>query len=246
LDFALAGNAGWLGSVSRLSLTQTLRTFEQGLLASGLVVGLLATIAGFAALAAVWLPPGIGLRTKLLRSLACIVAAGLIVAAAARIRTVGDVTEDQRNSFPIADARALVSLTEPLRVTVHLAPEDPRFVDLNRNVLAKLERAMPDVTIRLASDRLTGRDERYGEVEYLYGGLADVSRSTSHREVLPLLYALAGREIPRPEPDADYPGYPLNADAQPALAWFFGALPTLIACAWWWSRRPPRIDRIIT
>ncbi len=246
LDFALAGNPGWLGSLAQLSLTQTLRTFEQGLLAFGLVVGLLAAIAGFAALSAVWLPPGVSLRTKLLRSLICIVAAAVVVAACARVRLVTDVTEDQRNSFPIADARALAGLAEPLRVTVHLAPEDPRFVDLNRNVLAKLERVMPDVTIRLAGERAAGRDERYGEVEYLYGGRADVSRSTSHREVLPLLYALAGREIPRAQPGADYPGYPLAADAQPALVWFFGGLPALIACAWWWSRRPLRINQTIT
>jgi ABC-2 type transport system permease protein len=246
LDFALAGNPGWLGSISRLSLTQTLRMFEQGLLASGLVVGLVAAIAGFAALAAAWLRPGVTLRTKVLRSLICVVAAGVVIAGAMRIPLVTDVTEDQRNSFPIADARALASLTEPLIVTVHLAPEDPRYVDLDRNVLAKLARVMPDVTIRLAREPPGGRDEHYGEVEYLNGGRPDVSRSTSHREVLPLLYALAGREVPRAEPNADYQGYPLEADARPALVWFFGALPTLIACAWWWSRRPPRIDQTIT
>jgi ABC-2 type transport system permease protein len=246
LDFALAGNPGWLAWISRLSLTQMLRPFEQGLLSLGLIVGLLATIAGFGALAASWLPPGVGLRTKLWRSFICIVAAGLVVAAATRIRPVADVTEDQRNSFPIADARALAGLTEPLIVTVHLASEDPRFIDLSRNVLAKLERAMPDVTIRLAGERPAGQGDRYGEVEYLYHGRSDVSRSTSYREVLPLLYALAGREVPRTQPGADYPGYPLDADAQPALVWFFGALPALIACAWWLSRRPPRIDQTIT
>jgi ABC-2 type transport system permease protein len=41
----------------------------------------------------------------------------------------------------------------------------------------------------------------------------------------------------------EYPGYPLDVDAQPALVWFFVALPALVACAWWWSRRPPRIDK---
>ena len=249
LDFALAGNPGLLGSISRISLTQTLRTFEQGLLSIGLVLGIVAAICAFAALAAVWLPPGVNVRAKLVRSVICIVLAGLIVAATMRIRLVTDVTEDQRNSFPSADARALANLSEPLTVTVHLAPEDPRYVDLSRNVLAKLERVMPNVTIRLAGDRAArtaGQDEHYGEVEYVYGQRSDVSRSTSHREILPLLYALAGREPPRPEPGAEYPGYPLDANAQPALAWFFGALPALIACAWWWSRRPPRIDQTIT
>jgi hypothetical protein len=175
--------------------------------------------------------------------------AGLVVAAAARIGLVTDVAEDQRNSFPSADARALATLTEPLTVTVHLAPQDPRYVDLNRNVLAKLERVMPNITIRFAGDRpaqTATRDDAYGEVEYVYGGRTDVSRSTSHREVLPLLYALGGREVPKPRPDAEYPGYPLDVDAEPVLAWFFGALPALIACAWWWGRRPPRVDPTIT
>jgi hypothetical protein len=249
LDFALAGNPGLLGWILRLSLTQTLRTFEQGLLSMGLILGLLAAICGFAALAAVWLPPGLTVRAKLLRSVICIVTAALVVAAAARIRLVTDVTEDQRNSFPSADARVLATLTEPLTVTVHFAPEDPRYVDLNRNVLGKLERVMPKVTIRLAGDRPAqtgGQDGSYGEVEYVYGGRRDVSRSTSHREVLPLLYALAGREAPRPQPGEEYRGYPLEANAQPALTWFFSVLPALIVCAWWWSRRQPRGDQTIT
>jgi hypothetical protein len=228
LDFTFAGNPGLLGWISQLSLTQTLRTFEQGLLSIGLIVGLLATICGFAALAAVWLPPGVAVRAKLLRSVICIVAAGLVVAAAARIRLVTDVAEDQRNSFPSADARALAALGEPLIVTAHFAPEDPRYVDLNRNVLAKLERVMPNITIRLADDRpgrTAGQDESYGEVAYVYGGRRDVSRSTSHREVLPLLYALAGRDVPRPQPGAEYPGYPLDANAQPALHGFSALCP---------------------
>jgi hypothetical protein len=195
------------------------------------------------------LPPGISVRTKLLRSAISIVAVALVVAATTRVRLVTDVAEDQRNSFPSADAQALANLPEPLTVTVHLAPEDPRYVDLNRNVLMKLERVMPNITIRLAGDRpgrSSGQDDSYGEVEYHYGGRTDVSRSTSHREVLPLLYALAGREIPRPQPGTEYPGYPLDANAQPAVVWFFGALPALIACAWWWSRRPPRINQTNT
>src|SRR5262249_7431587 len=55
LDFALAGQPGVLGWISQLSLTQTLRPFEQGLLSVGLLLGTVAAICGFAALAAVWL-----------------------------------------------------------------------------------------------------------------------------------------------------------------------------------------------
>jgi ABC-2 type transport system permease protein len=245
LDFALAGQPGVLGWVSRLSLTQTLRGFEQGLLSAGLVLGIVAAICGFAALAAVWLHPGVPLRAKLTRSAVCVTIAGAVVALATQIGLSVDLTEDRRNSFPAADQRALADLREPLIITVHLAPEDPRYVDLRRNVLLKLERVMPRVTIRLATmgQSMVGStgEEAYGEIEYSYGGRSDKSRSTSHREVLPLLYALAGRPVPTPVAGEEYPGYPLLANASPALAWFLGGLPLLIVIAWWLSRRPPQI-----
>jgi len=41
--------------------------------------------------------------------------------------------------------------------------------------------------------------------------------------------------------DGEYPGYPLIADSDITLAWYFGGLPLLIVIAWWWSRRPPPI-----
>ena len=245
LDFALAGQTGVLGWISQVSLTQTLRPFEQGLLPAGLLLGIVAAIGGFAALAAVWLHPGVPLGTKCIRSLVCLAIAAAVIGLSTQVRLTADLAEDRHNSFPAADQRALAELREPLIITVHLAPEDPRYVDLRRNVLAKLERAMPRVAVRLATSgqSMVGStsEEAYGEVEYSYGGRSDKSRSTSHREILPLIYALAGRPIPEPIPGQDYPGYPLLADGSPALAWFLGALPLLIVAAWWWSRRPPQI-----
>jgi len=245
LDFALAGQPGVLDWIARLSLTQTLRSFEQGLLSLGLLLGLVAAIGGFAALAAVWLHPGVALRAKILRSLACVVVVGAVLGLASRIALTIDLTEDRRNSFPAADQRALGELREPLLVTVHLAPEDPRYVDLRRNVLSKLERALPHVTIRLATagHSVVGStgEENYGEIEYSYGGRSAKTRSTSHREALPLIYELAGRPIPTAVAGDDYLGYPLVANGGLALPWFCAALPLLIVIAWWWSRRPPRI-----
>jgi ABC-2 type transport system permease protein len=244
LDFTIAGRPGILEWLARLSLTQILRTFEQGLLSAGVALGVIAAIGGFATLAGIWLSPGVAARVKLARSSICVLATIAVIALVAQIGFARDVTEDRRNSFPAADARALARLSEPLRVSVHLAPEDPRFIDLQRNVLSKLARAMPDVTIRLAAARQpiatsTG-DESYGQIEFTYGTRADVTRSTSPREILPLLYALAQVPVPQPDPGGGYPGYPLVADAQATLPFFFGALPLLIAPAWWLSRRPPR------
>jgi len=244
LDFTVAGHPGVLEWISRLSLTQVLRTFEQGLLSAALVVGIGTAACGFAALAAVWLPPGVQVRDKVIRSIACVFAVALALGLTTQVKFTLDVTEDRRNSFPAADQRLLASLAQPLFVTVHLAPEDPRYADLQRNVLAKLERAMPKVSIRLATGQqglaASIGDDRYGEVEYTYGARSDVSRSTSPREILPMLYGLAGVGPPAPAPGSDYPGYPLVAIGQVALPWFFFGLPICIAFAWWWSRRLPK------
>jgi ABC-2 type transport system permease protein len=246
LDFALAGQPGMLGWIARLSLTQTLRSFEQGLLPFGLVLGSVAAVGGFAALAAVWLHPGVPLRTKVIRSVVCAAIVAAVFGLVTQIRQSIDVTEDRRNSFALADQRALAELREPLLITVHLAPEDPRYVDLRRNVLAKLDRAVPNVSVRLASagQSVIGStsDEAYGEIEYSYGGRTDKSRSTSHREILPLIYALSEKPVPTPIAGEEYPGHPLIASGSPALIWFCVVLPLLIVIAWWGSRRPPQID----
>jgi ABC-type transport system involved in multi-copper enzyme maturation permease subunit len=240
LDFTLAGRSGLSVWVGQLSLTQTLRSFEQGLMSAGLVLGIMAVVGGLAALSSLWLPPGTPLRVKLVRSVPCVLVTVAVLGIATQIRTSIDVTEDRRNSFAAADEKLLATLRLPLVITVSLAPEDPRYIDLQRNVLGKLERVMPNASIVLAGNRLdfAGRSEDYGQVEYVYGGRSDVSRSTSPREILPLLYALAGTRPVAATQGAEYPGYPLVANADAALLWFFCGLPLLIALAWWRSRQP--------
>ena len=241
LDFTAAGHSGVLGWLSQISLTQTLRPFEQGLLSAGLVIGMSGTILGFTTLAGIWLPTGVSMRRKLLRSAICGLGICAILAAATAVRRTADVTEDRRNSFPAADQTQLSKLSGRLAVTIHLAPEDPRFLDLQRNVISKLERAMPSVTIDVAN-RPRGDDaDRYGEVDYSYAGRADMSRSTSPREILPLIYGLAGLPSSSPLSAPDYPGYPLVLGARWAAPWFFGLLPLAIIICWWQSRRPPKI-----
>jgi len=84
-----------------------------------------------------------------------------------------------------------------------------------------------------------------GEVEYAYGARTATSRSTSPGEILPLLYSLAQVPVPTATTDDAYPGYPCVANAQAALLWFCGGLPLVIGLTWWWTRRPPRLDRSI-
>jgi ABC-2 family transporter protein len=94
LDFALTGQPGLLELISRLSLTQTLRTFEQGLLSLSLLLGILAAICGFTALSAVWLHPGQPLKGKFARSAICLAITAVVMALATQLRTSIDVSED--------------------------------------------------------------------------------------------------------------------------------------------------------
>src|SRR5712691_405770 len=85
LDFTLAGRPGWLEWVAGLSLTQIVRSFEQGLLSLNIVAGVAVATGGFAALASIWLPPGIAVRQKLMRSTLCIALAGVALALATQV-----------------------------------------------------------------------------------------------------------------------------------------------------------------
>jgi ABC-2 type transport system permease protein len=245
LDFTLAGRSGWSAWLGQLSLTQTLRPFEQGLLSAGLLLGIAAVIGGLTFVTVVWLPPGIPARAKVIRSLFCLLLIVLALGVATQIRKSIDLSGDRRNSFSSADERVLATIGLPLMITVNLALEDPRYIDLRRNVLAKLERAMPDVTVVLAGQRqnATGPSDAYGQIEYVYGDRKDMSRSTSPREILPLLYALAEKQAPRSAPGDEYPGYPLVVSADLTLLWFFGGLPLLIGLSWWQIRRTRSINR---
>ena len=171
-----------------------------------------------------WLPPGVPPRSKLRRSLLCVLAVAVMLGAATQLRLTVDVTEDRRNSFPAADQKLLATLRLPLLVTVHLAPEDPRYADLQRNVLVKLERAMPNVSVALGGPRQSfssgSSDEFYGEVEYVYGSRSDTSRSTSPREILPLLYALAGVSPPCQPPAANIPAIRWSPALMPRFSGF--------------------------
>src|SRR5258706_12211668 len=59
LDFTVVGHPGLLEWVARLSLTQVLRTFEQGLLSAGLLVGRRCGVCRFALMSTDLLTPGV-------------------------------------------------------------------------------------------------------------------------------------------------------------------------------------------
>src|SRR5262249_24124191 len=152
--------------LAAVSLTSLLRPFEQGLLSVPTVLNMLIATAGFLALAAIWLPPGVLLARRVKGSALVVGAAAVLIAVAAQAKTVLDVTPDRRNSFPLADEQLLGQLPERLLVTVHMAPSDPRLTDLDRKVLARLKRAMPQVTVQIAEGVAAGPFGTAGDVDY--------------------------------------------------------------------------------
>ncbi|ACL57208.1 ABC transporter permease subunit [Methylobacterium nodulans] len=243
LDFAGAGQGEWMRRLADLSPTAALRTFETGLLAAPAVLGMLIAAAGFAALATLWLRPGPPDRRRVLLSASIVTVTLAAAALGGQTSFYLDTTENRRNSFAPGDEAALRKIAGPLAITVHLSPEDPRLADFDRQVLGKLRRLLPNLDVTLAATAKTlfsqADDDRYGLVTYTYHGVQAESRSTSPREVLPLIYELTG-VVADPSAATDYAGYPTVANASLVAPWFYGVLPAVVALAWWQSRRPAR------
>src|SRR6202011_3329225 len=92
LDFAALDRGGVSSLLAAMSLTSLLRPFEQGLLSVPTVLGMLVATAGFLALAAIWLPPGVPPGRRLKGSLLIVGAAAILTSGAAQAKPVFDVT----------------------------------------------------------------------------------------------------------------------------------------------------------
>lgn len=222
------------------SLTAALRPFERGLFAWPQAWRLILTGVGFLAAAVVWLPPA-----PLFRRLSRTAALALVISAAGlvggRAHWSADLSEDRRNSFNPAEEQALRSMGEPMKITVHLSPEDSRFRDFDRNILNRLRRVIPRLTVVVADQVGAGsmgmsREDEYGWIVYEYAGRTERSTSNSEEEVLSILHDLCGQRV-TPVPVQDYPGYPLVAEARQWGLWFYGVLPALALVGAWRSRK---------
>jgi hypothetical protein len=236
LEFVAAGRGGWLQKAASYTPTSGLRVFELGLFRLDKVaVTLMIALAGFT-LAAIWLREGLTTRTRVLRAAGAAVVFALLCLGASRLPQSIDVSENRRNSFPRADENALRQIRVPLLVTVHLAAEDPRRLDLERNILDKLERVLPRMEVRYAARSRSGLFEapgdRYGEIWYEFDGRKVMSRSTTERIVLENLYQLA-QVTPPGNQESEIPGHPLPTRPAGAAWIFYAAWPLAVGLAAW-------------
>ncbi|MCU1286091.1 MAG: hypothetical protein JWO13_2441 [Acidobacteriales bacterium] len=240
LEFIAAGRGGLLQQIASFTPTAALRSFEQGQLRlSTLLAICIFTIAGFF-IASVWLNIGLRTRQHLQRTIAIAAILIIVVIPAANVRAAWDLSEDRRNSFSAADEAALAQIRQSLHVTVYLAAEDPRLMDLDRNILSKLRRILPQIEVEYASQSRSGLFEsgnHYGEVWYEYQGQRMMSRSTTEQIVLEIVYKLTGVSAPEAKTDSQFSGYPLAARPTGASLIFYAVWPVLIVFLWWFDSK---------
>jgi hypothetical protein len=148
------------------------------------------------------------------------------------VRPSWDLSENRYSSFSAADESALRRIHGPLRVEVHLAPEDPRRYELERLALSKLRRTMPALQVRYVSSSSVGLFEQasrdYGEIFYDLGGRRASSRATSADGVLETIYDLAGVPPPVSIEAEAFRGYPLAVAPTGAGLAFYAVWPALV------------------
>ena len=241
LDFAVTGQSGVLAEIGQFSLAGMLHQFENGLLATGDVAAFLFIALFFFLLSAVWLHPGRHLRFKLGTSFAVFGVMGSALMLSMYLPGYLDLSENRHHSFSAADNRALAQLKNPLIITIHLSARDSRLQDLQKGVLTKLHRTVPDLRVHFAATEdavlfANGEDDKYGLLEYQYGGNNDESYSNSREEMLSIIYKLAGMTVDTGS-KSRYKGYPLVAGAGRGQWVFYLFLPLLFLCTGFYSAR---------
>jgi hypothetical protein len=243
VSFAAAVQGGVWERIAELTPPVMVASFQHGLVRLDAVLSALVLIASGLGFAAVWLRTGIAVRQRLVETLAVVGAASLALLAADRAHASWDLSESRYNSFARADEDVLRRIRAPLRIEVHLAPEDPRRFDLERQALSKLRRTLPRLQVQYVSSSSTGLFEQarrdYGEIVYELGGRRATSRATSVEGVLEAVYDVAGVAPPAAEEEV-FRGHPLAVPPRGARVLFHLAWPAVVAAAFLWTLRRSR------
>jgi ABC-2 type transport system permease protein len=239
IHFIAAIHGGWWETIAGYTPTAMVAQFQHGLIRLDvLLVALVLLLAGFA-LAAVWIRLGIAVRQRMKESILLAAMAAVLLFAYATASKSWDLSENRMNSFSRADEQALLQIREPLRIEAHLAPEDPRRVDLERRTLSKLRRLLPRLRVEYVSSTSIGLFEQasahYGEIWYELGERKVMSRAVTPEGVLEAIYSLAS--ITPPDSMDQFLGHPLAVPPRGAALVFYLLWPAAIAGAGFFVRR---------
>jgi hypothetical protein len=231
LSFVAAFQGGMWEQIAGYTPSEMLQAFRRGLVRLDLVLAAFVLIAASLVLAAVWMRLGVPVRGKVTESFAVLCVAAALAYGATFARPSWDVSENERNSFAASDEAILSRITAPLKIEAHLAPEDPRRFDLEKQTLSKLRRTMPNVAVEYVSASVTGlfeqAKEHYGEIWYDLGGKRIVGRAATTDGVLDAIYELAGIAAPQ-EGEAGHRGHPLAAQPTGAMPLFYIVWPLTV------------------
>jgi len=234
VNFIAAVQGGLWERLASFTPTTMVSDFQHGLIRLDAVIAALTLTALGLGLAALWMRLGVPVRRRVAESIAVTVLALLVITVGTAATKSWDTSESRLNSFSKSDEKALRSIPGFLTIEVHLAPEDPRRVDLDRRVIAKLRRVRPDVNVRYQSATSIGLFEQtsagYGEIWYDIDGKKTMSRAVTAESVLETLYSLADVS---PETDSEevFRGHPLMARPAKAATVFYVLWPALIVSA---------------
>jgi len=232
VNFIAAVHGGLWERAAAYTPTAMVADFQHGLIRlDEVLVALLLTLGGLG-LAAIWMRIGVASRRRLYESVAMGALAAAAIFACSLVTPSWDTSENRMNSFTEADEDALRQIREPLRIEAHLAPEDPRRVDLERRALSKLRRVLPKTRVQYVSATSIGLFEQtsphYGEIWYDLGGRRSMSRLTTAEGVLESIFTLAG-VTPRAEDESEiFRGHPLAVPPKGAATIFYGIWPALV------------------
>jgi ABC-2 type transport system permease protein len=231
INFIAAVHGGWWERIAGYTPTAMVAEFQHALVRLDVVLTALVLICAGLALAAIWIRLGVAVRRRVYESIAVAVIAAAAIFACAFLRASWDLSENRMNSFSWEDERALLGIQAPLRIEVHLAPEDPRRVDLEHRALSKLRRLMPKLRVDYVSTTSIGLFEQtsahYGEIWYELGERREINRVTTPEGVLETIYSLAG--VPPPESSQEFRGHPLAVPPRGAALVFYVIWPAIIA-----------------
>jgi ABC-2 type transport system permease protein len=204
--------------------------FQHGLLRLDTAfIAIVATGMGLA-LAAIWMRLGVDVTRRVYESAGIVAIAGVAIFGCTFVRANWDFSESRGNSFSEADERALEKINVPLRIEAHLAPEDPRRMDLEAHALSKLRRIVPKLEVRYISATSIGLFEQanpgYGEIWYQAGARKTMSRVTTAEGVLEAIYVVTG-VTPPVETDEVFRGRPLAVPPRGAGTIFYLLWPAM-------------------